>query len=108
MKAYAVVNIWDDDFGTICVIADTQNEAKSLAIKDERLSDGMYIDLRATVCKNADIEGLNKGVFDHETELMTRGMFHCCYMMDCPKCGTKETTVNYDNDAGFSCEFCEE
>ena len=109
MKAYLITNKWDDGDTvkeTICVIADTVNEAKSIAVKDECMCDSEYIDLRAKISKNANIKGLSKGVFENERELLIRNICTTMGYMDCPNCGTKETTVEYDILSGFSCDNC--
>ena len=105
MNAYLIHNKWDDDKAMVCVIADSVNEAKSIAFKDETNDGGAYIDLRCQLCESGDITGLTKGIFDDEIDGMVRGLWSVAYYRDCPNCGTKETTVTYDN--GFTCTHCE-
>ena len=70
------------------------------------MSDGEYIDMRATVCKGGDITGLEHGVLDDDLDGLKRALYGVLFNCDCPKCGAQDTHVSYDN--GFSCSECED
>lgn len=70
------------------------------------MSDGEYIDMRATVCKGGDITGLERGALDDDLEGLKRELYGVLFNCDCPNCGAQDTRVSYDN--GFSCSNCED
>ena len=105
MKAYIVSSRWDEN-GSVCVIADSINEAKAMAHKDERMADGDYIDLRVKTCTAGDLDGLGRGVMEDNLDALRRGLCSALYDYTCPYCNMPQTTVYY-RDGRFSCTYCE-
>ena len=105
MQLYNVKHIYDDDF-FMCVLAESPNKAKMIAQKDCFLDDCVeYIDLRITVSKEKDIKGLEENAIVRDMDGLKRGIYGCLIHEVCPKCGTKDINLYYDN--GFYCDNCE-
>jgi hypothetical protein len=104
MRAYWVGDN-DEGYG-YAVVADRESEAKSLARHCDGLCDMDWVDLRCHVIKDANIEGLGKGVMEDYIEGLKRGLYNHVIGETCPKCKREDVKVQYDN--GFFCDCCED
>ena len=105
MKAYYVKNVYDGE-SLICGIADTPNKSKMIAHNYfSQYDGGEYIDLRATICRNGNIEGLKNNIIVKELDGLKRGIYGSISNENCPVCKTEDTKLYYDN--GFYCDNCE-
>ena len=87
------------------VVADSRREA---IMESLEVLDCDYIDIRAHEIKNANIDGLQKGVVDI-IEALRRKIFDYVYDADCPSCGKSYTTLHRDDndEKRIVCYACE-
>lgn len=104
MKAYTICDK-DNVFEGINVITTSSSKAKSIATTTEEMVDSEYINLRVSVCKNADIDGLVEGIYTDYEDALRRKFFDVLLNWRCPTCNKDETSVYYKD--GFYCDNCE-
>lgn len=115
MKAYQYSPHPDYEH-VIGVVADNVKEAKKLGSVFWGSEHGFdshdwFIEQRAKLIKDIDINGLPKGVVPYSLDGLRRGFYAWLEYEDCPRCGEHDTRVSYDLDyfeGGFYCYECEE
>lgn len=84
LRAYFVQE-YDDPEG-IAVIAETAKDAKKIAYNTGDFP-CEWIELRVQWLRNANIEGLEKGVVEANTDTLRRGLYGVIYGHPCDICG---------------------
>ena len=108
MRAYYVRDMYVDE-GGVGIVADTAQEAKTLAFGHDELQEAEWIDLRVKWKKNVNTTGLPKGEIDL-LEGLLRGLYGCVYGLLCPVCkeyGDLGNPIVFDSGI-MRCQECEE
>ena len=113
LKCYFVEAKGHDEPNGVAVIAYTAKDAKKYAWST--LMEWIdWIDMRPTISKHANIEGLEEGhVFDCDTnkecwDALFRKVYASLYYVTCTRCKTEDTDVYELYEDVFCCENCEE
>ncbi len=107
MRAYYVNTEWSE--GGVAYVADTAQEAKSLAFGHECFENDEWIDLRVKWKRGVDVSGLPKGEVEQIVGLQ-RGFYMWIYGEPCPVCdegGDEGNPLVYDSGI-MRCQECEE
>lgn len=113
LKCYFVEAKGHDEPNGVAVIAYNAQDAKkwAWAVLGEYVD---WIDMRPTITKDANIEGLHDGmVFDGDSDkelwdALHRNIYASLYNATCPRCKTEDTDVYELYDDVFCCSNCED
>lgn|SRR5574343_1298933 len=72
-------------------------DRRKAILEAQNILDCDYIDIRAKIIKNANIDGLPEGLVDLHDALL-RKIFDYVYDADCPSCGKSYTTLHRDDN----------
>jgi len=102
-----------DDPNGVAVIAKNPTDAKRYALTFLAEYDVLWTDLRPSITKNANIEGLSNGMVFGADEMdlvdaLHRHIYNRVYCLKCPNCGVEETEVYEVYPDVFGCSMCEE
>ena len=106
MKSWCVNNIWEPDYGSEIIFAETGGQAKAYALSLDTFEDSSYTDLRVTrtICFDKYYkEGKKRMDFDdsEDRRVLCQYGFHCFteyvdYDNDCPDCPANDVCSLYE------------